>query len=65
MPIAIGADDKCQENIRTISEALNTDVDSAYAMILLTATLTDYAPWDREIVEIILNSRCKAGLVTS
>ena len=58
------ADKKCWKNIRTVAEELGTDEESAYAMILLTATLMDYAPWDQQVAEAILRDRGKGNLVT-
>lgn len=63
MGMVMWADKKCWKNIRTVAETLDTDEESAYAMILLTATLMDYAPWDKLVAESILLDRQRKDLV--
>lgn len=58
-------DKKCWKNIRTVAETLDTDNESAYAMILLTAVLMDYAPWDKQVVDAILKDHGCEDMVTA
>ena len=44
----------CKGNIQTITNAVETEIETAYAMILLTATLMDLHPDDPKVAEIIL-----------
>lgn len=44
--------------VRKILAEVNTDEDTAMAMILLTATLMDLCPWDPEVADIVI-SDCK------
>ena len=44
----------CHENIRTIIDELQTDPKTAYAMILMTATLMDLRPEDPETAEMVI-----------
>lgn len=46
--------DACKANIQTIISAVDTEIKTAYAMILLTATLMDLSPEDPKVAEIIL-----------
>lgn len=48
----------CRENINTITTAFRTDAETAYAMMLMTATLMDLCPADPKVAEIILDD-CK------
>ena len=48
----------CRENIKTITNAVNTDAETAYAMLIMTATLMDLCPSDPKTAEIILDD-CK------
>lgn len=52
----------CRANLKTIISNVNTDVETAYAMVLLTAALMDLCPADPKVAEIILDD-CK-GLRT-
>ena len=45
---------KCRKGIKTIVNEIGASVETAYAMMLLTATLMDLHPEDDEVVEIIL-----------
>lgn len=45
----------CRKNIRRLVNRLSTDCDTAYAMILLTATLMDLTPEDPKVAEMVLN----------
>lgn len=40
--------------VKKISRETGADEDSAYAMILLTATLMDLCPWDDDVTEMII-----------
>ena len=44
----------CRENIRCIVSEIGTSAETAYAMMLMTATLMDLRPEDDEVVHIIL-----------
>lgn len=46
--------DACKANIQTIISAVDTEIETAYSMILLTATLMDLSPEDPKVAEIIL-----------
>lgn len=46
--------DACKANIKTIISAVDTEIKTAYSMILLTATLMDLNPEDPKVAEIIL-----------
>lgn len=48
----------CRENMETIMNNVKTDTQTAYAMILLTATLMDLQPSDPKVAEIIMDD-CK------
>lgn len=50
--------ESCRANISTIMSHVNTDVETTYAMMLLTSTLMDLSPSDPKVVEIILDD-CK------
>jgi hypothetical protein len=45
---------RCRRSIRTIVNEVGTSVETAYAMLLMTATLMDLQPYDDEVVHIIL-----------
>lgn len=45
----------CRENIRTIVNAVHTELEATYAMILLMAALMDLCPSDPKVAEIILD----------
>lgn len=49
-----------RKGVRRILEEIDTDADTAMAMILLTATLMDLCTWDSEVVDIVI-SDCKRG----
>lgn len=51
-------DEKYRKNIQRVMEAIRTDEDTAFGMILLTATLMDLCPWESEVAEIVI-SDCK------
>ena len=44
----------CRKGIMTIVNEIGASVETAYAMMLMTATLMDLRPEDDEVVEIIL-----------
>ena len=50
--------EQCRENLETLMSNVKTDAHTAYAMILMTATLMDLAPSDPKVAEIILDD-CK------
>ena len=45
---------ECRKNIRTIINEIGTSIETAYAMMLMTATLMDLRPEDDEVLHIIL-----------
>jgi hypothetical protein len=45
---------KCRKNIQRIVNAIGTSVETAYAMMLMTATLMDLQPEDDRVYDIIL-----------
>ena len=45
---------RCRKNIRRLMRMLCTDAETAYAMMLLTATLMDLATDDNRVTEAIL-----------
>ena len=45
-------------NVRKLAAMLCTDVETAYAMILLTASFMDLRPDDPKVTEMILNDCC-------
>ena len=51
-------DERYAAGIKRIQQETGADEDTAYAMILLTATLMDMYPWDSEVVDIVL-ADCK------
>lgn len=46
--------EECWESIREIMDRTGTDIDTAYAMILITAALMDLKPWDAKVVEMVV-----------
>lgn len=55
----VGYSERCEKNIRILSKRLGADAETAYAMILMTATLMDLRPEDDEVVRMIL---CDCGM---
>ena len=45
---------RCRKNILRLREAIGTPPETAYAMMLLTATLMDLDPGDDEVADMIL-----------
>ena len=45
---------KCRQNITRLRDTIGTPAETAYAMMLLTATLMDLNPWDEEVADMIL-----------
>lgn len=45
---------RCRKNIRRIMNEVGTAPETAYAMMLMTATLMDLRPDDDEVVHIIM-----------
>ena len=44
----------CSKNIKILTDRLCTDADTAYKMMLMTATLMDLRPEDEKVAELIL-----------
>ena len=44
----------CRDSIRCIVSEVGTSVETAYAMMLMTATLMDLRPEDEKVLHIIL-----------
>ncbi|MBQ9265342.1 MAG: hypothetical protein IJ189_14210 [Clostridia bacterium] len=55
----------CRRSIKTIAEKLDTDYDTAYAMICLEAILWDLYPSDTVIVSMILKGSNRSENVTN
>ena len=47
-------DGRYANGIAKIQQETGVDEETAYTMILLTATLMDMYPWDSEVVDIVL-----------
>jgi len=45
---------RCRESIKTIVNETGICIETAYAMMLMTATLMDLDPSDKQVVHIIL-----------
>ena len=45
---------RCRESIRRITNETGIPIETAYAMMLMTATLMDLKPEDEQVVDIIL-----------
>ena len=54
MDTAIMYPRKCRKNIHTIVSQVGTSEETAYAMMLMTATLMDLRPEDDEVLHMIL-----------
>lgn len=52
--------ENCRTSVTIVSDTLHTDYETAYAMILITACLEDYYPYQREVVDRIINSHIQA-----
>ena len=50
--------ESCRENISVLLSNVHTDPETAYAMMLMTATRMDLCPSNPKVVEIILDD-CK------
>ena len=49
---------RCRHNIKRLMDMLHTEAQTAYAMMLLTASLADLDPSDPEVLLMILDD-CK------
>ena len=54
MDIPIKYPRKCRRSIRRLVDEVGMSIETAYAMLLLTAALTDLYPEDDDVVHIIL-----------
>lgn len=54
MSLPIKCSEKCRKSVQRISEAVRTDEETAYAMVLMTALLMDLRPDDDEVLEMVL-----------
>jgi hypothetical protein len=54
MDIAIMYPKKCRKGIHRLVDEIGVGVETAYAMMLMTATLMDLNPEDEEVVHMIL-----------
>lgn len=54
MDIAIMYPRKCRRSIHTLVDEIGVSVETAYAMMLMTATLMDLKPEDDEVCNMIL-----------
>lgn len=55
MDTAIMYPEGCRKNIHTIVNEIGASEETAYAMMLMTATLMDLRPEDEEVARIILH----------
>ena len=46
--------ERCRKNIRRLTENIGMSVETAYAMMLMTATLMDLHPEDEQVADMIL-----------
>ena len=46
--------EKYRDQIRRILSQVDTDENTALAMIMLTATLMDLCPWDERVTEMVI-----------
>lgn len=44
----------CRKSIRTLVNEIGVSIETAYAMMLMTATLMDLHPEDEKVIDIIL-----------
>lgn len=54
MDVSIMYPRKCRKSIRILMHEIGVDIETAYAMILMTAAMMDLRPEDDEVVHIIL-----------
>ena len=54
----------CRRNIRRLADMLCADMDTAYRLILMTATLMDLNTGDDKVIDMILTD-CKAEVVNN
>lgn len=54
MSQAILYPENCRRSIRTISEKTGASIETAYAMMLMTALLMDLSPEDAKVTEMVL-----------
>lgn len=62
MPVLADYPENCRNSILLVSDALKTDIETAYSMILLTACLNDYYPYQEEVVDDILSHHTTSKL---
>jgi len=60
MPVLEDYPENCRPSIITVSDALKTDYETAYSMILLTACLYDLYPSETEVADRIINAHITA-----
>lgn len=60
MPVLEDYPENCRPFIITVSDALKTDYETAYSMILLTACLYDLYPYQTEVADRIINAHITA-----
>ena len=48
------------QRVQRVAEKIGVDYDTAYAMMLITATLMDMHPDDAAVAEMILSDRAQA-----
>ena len=52
--VAIMYPKKCRKSLHTLMDEIGIGIETAYAMMLMTATLMDLRPEDDKVVDIIL-----------
>ena len=61
METAIMYPEKCRKSIGRIVRETDVSVETAYAMMLMTAMLMDLCPEDEAVAEIVLKDCRRAG----
>lgn len=57
--VVVGYPDECKTNVEAVSDALNIDGDTAYALISLYAVLMDLSTSDVKVVQMIFEDNGK------
>ena len=58
--LVIGYPGECKKSVETVSDALNVDGETAYALISLYAVLMDLSTRDIKVVNMILEDNGKS-----
>lgn len=57
--VVVGYQDECKKNVEAVSDALNIDGDTAYALISLYAVLMDLSTSDAKVAQMIFEDNGK------